>query len=196
MHYWAKPVPGFGDHHARLLIVGLAPGAHGANRTGRMFTGDRSGEWLYRALFTFGFANRPESVSRTDGIKLTDCYITAAARCAPPENKLLLREITNCRPYLVGEMSLLRDMRIIVGLGKIGFEAAFDTLRALGITDWKHRPAFAHGALYHITDRLTLLGSYHPSQQNTFTGRLTQPMFHSIFGRAREILDSSTDRGE
>lgn len=193
--YWGKPVPGFGDYRARLLIVGLAPGAHGANRTGRMFTGDRSGEWLFRALFTFGFADRADSISREDGLSLSDCYITAAARCAPPANKPLPAELTNCRPYLLSEIGLLTDLRVVVGLGKTGFDAAFGALRSLGIAGMKTRPAFGHGKRYRITDRLTLMASYHPSQQNTFTGKLTRPMFHAIFRRVRTILDSPISAG-
>jgi uracil-DNA glycosylase family 4 len=194
--YWGKPVPGFGDYDARLLIVGLAPGAHGANRTGRMFTGDRSGEWLYGALFKFGFADRAVSASRSDGLTLDDCYITAAARCAPPANKPLPAELANCRPYLLREMRLLPDLRIIMGLGKIGFDTAFDALRSLGIAGANGRPVFGHGKTYRITDRLTLIASYHPSQQNTFTGKLTRVMFHSVFRKARLILDKSTSAGD
>ena len=132
--YWGKPNPSFGDPDARLLLVGLAPAAHGGNRTGRMFTGDRSGDWLYRALHKFGFANQAASTSRDDGLGLTDCYITATARCAPPQNKLLPEEIRNCRPYLLKEFQLLKNIRVIIGLGKIGFDAAFDSLRTLEMT--------------------------------------------------------------
>ncbi|HUN67133.1 MAG TPA: uracil-DNA glycosylase [Bacteroidota bacterium] len=194
--YWGRAVPGFGDPAARLLVVGLAPAAHGANRTGRMFTGDRSGEWLYRALFTFGFSGSAVSASREDGLVLRDCYITAAARCAPPANKLLREEIANCRPYLLGELALLRNLRVIVGLGRTAFDAAFDSLKSLGGTGASARPAFGHGKKYRISEGLTLIASYHPSQQNTFTGKLTRPMFHAVFREARRILQSSNEGNE
>ena len=187
--YWGKPVPGFGDIGAELLLVGLAPAAHGGNRTGRMFTGDRSGDWLYRALFRSGFANQPDSVSRDDGLKLENCYITAAARCAPPQNKLLPAEKSNCRHFLLEELQLLKNVRIVVGLGKIGFDAVFDSFRSLRLTDLKLRPKFGHGTEYRLNDRQTLVGSFHPSQQNTFTGKLTQEMFDAVFSRARKLLD-------
>ena len=187
--YWGKPNPSFGDPNARLLLVGLAPAAHGGNRTGRMFTGDRSGDWLYRTLHKFGFANQPNSISRDDGLELTDCYITATCRCAPPANKLLPQEILNCRPYLLREIELLKKVRVVVGLGKVGFDNAFDAFRTLGLTTLKARPKFAHGAICRLNDRVTLLGSFHPSQQNTFTGKLTQPMFDAIFRRAKHLID-------
>lgn len=188
--YWGKPVPSFGDVRARLLIVGLAPAAHGANRTGRMFTGDRSGEWLYRALHRFGFASSPVSAARDDGMKLTGCYITAAARCAPPLNKLDRRELENCRPFLVAEAGLLERVEVVIGLGRVAFDAAFDALKAAGRTRLSKRPAFGHGKQYRVAKGLTLIGSYHPSQQNTFTGRLTAPMFDTVFRLARKHLDS------
>lgn len=186
--YWGKPVPGFGDPSARLLLVGLAPAAHGGNRTGRMFTGDRSGDWLYRALYKAGFASRPESIDRRDGQTLDDCYITATCRCAPPLNKPLPKEIANCRPFLHAELSLLSNLRVVIGLGKLGFDAAFESFRETGRTTASRRPRFAHGAEFRLNDRITLLGSFHPSQQNTFTGRLTEPMFDTIFRRARTLL--------
>jgi uracil-DNA glycosylase family 4 len=186
--YWGKPNPGFGDPRARLLLVGLAPAAHGGNRTGRMFTGDRSGDWLYRALYKAGFANQPTSTSRDDGLKLHDCYITATCRCAPPQNKLLPKEIRNCRPFLLRELELLKTVRVIVGLGKIGFDAAFTSFQQLGLTALSKRPPFHHQAEVRLNDRVTLLASFHPSQQNTFTGRLTEPMFDAVFERVREIL--------
>jgi uracil-DNA glycosylase family 4 len=189
--YWGKPNPSFGDPRAQLLLVGLAPAAHGGNRTGRMFTGDRSGNWLYRALHKAGFANQPTSVSREDGLQLRNCYITATCRCAPPLNKLLPKEIENCRPFLLQELQLLRRVRVIVGLGKIGFDAAFSSIRRLGWTSERKKPKFAHGAEIAVNDRLTLLGSFHPSQQNTFTGRLTEPMLDSIFRRAHTLLKKS-----
>jgi uracil-DNA glycosylase family 4 len=186
--YWGKPIPGFGDPKARMLLLGLAPAAHGGNRTGRMFTGDRSGDWLYRALHKAGFANQPTSVSRDDGLKLSDCYVTASCRCAPPLNKLLPGELSNCRPYLLSELRLLKNLRVIVGLGRVGFDAAFSALAELGLARRKPRPGFGHGAEYQFENGLTLIGSFHPSQQNTFTGRLTEPMLDAIFRRAHTLL--------
>jgi uracil-DNA glycosylase len=186
--YWARPVPGFGDPRARLLIVGLAPAAHGGNRTGRVFTGDRSGDWLFRALHKAGFANQPTSIHTDDGLKLNDAFITAACRCAPPDNKPLPQELVNCRPFLLREIELLTNLRVILGLGKIGFDTAFDALRALGKTKLKFRPKFAHGAEVQLSENLTLLGTFHPSQQNTFTGKLTEPMLDAVFTRAKGVL--------
>jgi uracil-DNA glycosylase family 4 len=188
--YWARPVPSFGDQEARLLIVGLAPGAHGSNRTGRMFTGDRSGQWLFRALHKAGFASQPTWQSRDDGLQLHDCWITATIHCAPPANKPLLEEIANCRPFLLREMALLKNVRVLLGLGKIGFDAAFDVARAVEWTSLKTRPKFAHGAQAQLNENLVLLGTFHPSQQNTFTGKLTEPMLDAIFNRVNEILSS------
>jgi uracil-DNA glycosylase family 4 len=156
-----------------------------------MFTGDRSGDWLYRALHKAGFANQPTSVSRDDGLHLGNCYVTATCRCAPPLNKLLPREIQNCRPFLLQELQLLRRIRVIVGLGKIGFDAAYTSLRELGWAPPGKKPQFSHGAEFTVNARLTLLGSFHPSQQNTFTGRLTEPMLDSIFRRAHTLLHKS-----
>ena len=187
--YWARPVPGFGDPKARLLLVGLAPAAHGGNRTGRVFTGDRSGDWLFRALHKAGFANQPTSVHRDDGLKLAGAYVTAACRCAPPDNKPLPEELANCRPFLLREIELLTKLRVVLGLGKIGFDTSFDALRALGKTNLKSRPKFAHGAQVQVGENLTLLGTFHPSQQNTFTGKLTEPMLDAVFARARVLLD-------
>src|SRR6266850_1415452 len=187
-NYWGKPVPSLGDPRARLLIVGLAPAAHGGNRTGRMFTGDRSGDWLYRALYKYGFASNAESLSRTDGLHLLDCYITASARCAPPQNKLLPAELKNCRPYLLKEIRLLARLRVIVALGRIAFDTAFQSFRELELTSLPVRPLFAHGAECVLNQHLTLLASFHPSQQNTFTGKLTEPMFNGVFRRARSLL--------
>ena len=188
--YWARPVPGFGDENARLILVGLAPGAHGSNRTGRMFTGDRSGEWLFRALFRAGFANRPNSMHRGDGLELRDAFITAACRCAPPDNKPTRDEMHNCAEYLHRELKLMPQLRVLLGLGKIGFDAAFDAARAIGLTDLKARPRFGHGAEYSLNDKLWLLGTYHPSQQNTFTGKLTETMLDDVFERAKELLEN------
>ncbi len=187
-NYWGKPVPGFGDPNAQVLLVGLAPAAHGANRTGRMFTGDESGKWLYRALYKAEFANRSESNERNDGLKLINCYITATCRCAPPKNRPLPEEIKNCRHYILEEFHLLKNLRIIIGLGKIGFDSIFDTLQSLGKTELRSRPKFSHGAVVTINSTLTLIGSYHPSQQNTFTGTLTEPMFDAIFWKAKRLL--------
>jgi uracil-DNA glycosylase family 4 len=178
--YWGRPVPGFGDAFARLYVVGLAPAAHGANRTGRMFTGDRSGDWLYRALHKAGFANQPTSTHQDDGLQLYRAWVGAAVRCAPPDNKPTPDERRACEPFLTREMSLLSDIRVVVCLGSIAYEAM---CRQLEI---RPRPKFAHG-LEIVHGALTILCSYHPSQQNTFTGKLTEPMFDSIFSRAREL---------
>jgi uracil-DNA glycosylase family 4 len=187
--YWGKPVPGFGDPASRLLIVGLAPAAHGGNRTGRVFTGDSSGDWLYEALHRFGFANQPSSVNRDDGLVLTDCYVTASARCAPPDNKPLLGELENCRDYLETEIKLLRHVRVVIALGRIAHE---HYLKAAGWWDRltpAERPEFGHGVRSPLADGTVLLSSYHPSRQNTQTGRLTRARWHWIFRTARELLD-------
>ena len=184
--YWGRPIPDFGDPKARLLIVGLAPAAHGANRTGRMFTGDNSGLWLYRALHRAGFANQATSESATDGLELIDCAITAVAHCAPPDNKPTTEEIANCAPYLSRAFRLYRP-KVVLALGGIAWNAVIDHLKREG--SWKGaRPAFAHGAEVELPDGSILLGTYHPSQQNTFTKRLTEPMFDQIFSRARKLL--------
>jgi len=189
--YWARPVPSLGDVQARLFIIGLAPAAHGGNRTGRVFTGDRSGDWLFRALYKGGFANQPHSLHIGDGLELRDAYISATCHCAPPQNKLLPSEIANCREYMLREPRAMPQLRILLGLGKIGFDAAFDATRAIGLTALKSRPKFGHGAEVALNDNLTLLGTYHPSQQNTFTGKLIEPMFDAVFTRARELLAHS-----
>lgn len=186
--YWGKPVPSFGDIHARLLLIGLAPAAHGGNRTGRMFTGDRSGDWLFRALYKAGFANQKTSVARNDGMKLQDCYITAACRCAPPQNKLLPSEKLNCQPYLLNELKLLKHVQVIVGLGKIGFETALTCSEKTYDNTHKNKSGFGHGVIYQVHEHLTIIGSFHPSQQNTFTGKLTEHMFDQIFRKVRHIL--------
>jgi uracil-DNA glycosylase family 4 len=189
--YWGLPVPSFGAVGASLVIVGLAPAAHGANRTGRMFTGDRSGEWLYEALFRFGFADRPVSVDRKDGLALRDCYITAAIHCAPPANKPAADELRNCRAYLCRELELLKAKRIVLALGKVAFEAflAAWTQTGGGIPSGR-KPVFRHGGEWHLLPGVVLMASYHPSQQNTQTGRLTRRMFHGILERARRIFET------
>jgi uracil-DNA glycosylase family 4 len=179
--YWGRPVPGFGDPDAHLVIVGLAPAAHGANRTGRMFTGDRSGEWLYRALWRAGYASQPESTSRGDGLVLTGAYVTAPVKCAPPANKPTPAERDACAPYLAAELAALTSARVLVALGRFGFDAVCDHL---GL---RPRPRFGHGVEVPLDDGRTLLGSFHVSQQNTFTGRLTEPMLDAVFARAREL---------
>jgi len=186
--YWGRPIPSFGDPEAALLVVGLAPAAHGGNRTGRIFTGDRSGDWLTRALYTFGFANQPRSIARGDGLKLTNCYVTAALRCPPPQNRPTRRELENCRPYLVQEVRLLPTIRVTVALGRIAFDTFLRVCQEIGVVLPRPRPQFAHGARVRLAHGLTLLASYHPSQQNTLTGRLTRPMFHAIFREARRLL--------
>lgn len=186
--YWGRPVPGFGDRKGRLLIVGLAPGAHGANRTGRMFTGDRSGETLFGALNRAGFANQPGSDHRDDGLALRDVYVTAAARCAPPKNRLLAEELASCQPFLIQEMSLLTRVRIILALGRVAFQACQRALRARGLS--VPRLQFRHAGWYPLEDSgLILAACYHPSQQNTQTGRLTPEMLDEVFGRIRKTLE-------
>lgn len=180
--YWGRPVPNFGDSKAKLLIVGLAPAAHGANRTGRMFTGDRSGDWLYRALFRAGFANQAECVSSDDGLKLKSAFITAVAHCAPPDNKPTTQEIANCRSYLTEAFRKI-PFKVVVALGQIAWEASWRELQDLNLTPEK-KVKFGHGVCVNLSDGRLLIGSYHPSQQNTFTGRLTESMFDSIFSAA------------
>jgi uracil-DNA glycosylase family 4 len=190
--YWAKPVPGFGDPHARLLLIGLAPGAHGANRTGRMFTGDSSGDFLYKVLFATGFASQPTSASRDDGLKLTDAYISAAVRCAPPGNKPAIEEIRTCRPYLDLELELLTNVQVVVALGRLAFDVYLGILRGQGKIARRSGFVFAHEAEHHTGEGQPLLiSSYHPSQQNTSTGKLTEAMFRAVFQRARRHLRRS-----
>lgn len=187
--YWAKPVPGFGDRRARLLIVGLAPAAHGANRTGRMFTGDRSGDWLFRALHRTGFASQSEAVARGDGLVLTDAFVSAIVRCAPPGNKPVPTEKEACRCWLEAELDLLNRVEVIVPLGGMAFSQVLRILQDRHHAVPKPRPRFAHGLEVDLGPRgPTLIASYHPSQQNTFTGRLTEPMLDDVFARARELL--------
>ena len=186
--YWGRPIPGFGDAKARLFVVGLAPAAHGGNRTGRVFTGDRSGDWLYEALYHFGFASQPESTNKKDGMRLRDCYIAAVVRCAPPQNKPMREEFDSCRPYLLEELRLLRHVNVVVALGKIGFDEFLKAFRELGHSIGSPVPKFGHGRVYTLPGTITLIGSYHPSQQNTFTGTLTRPMFHQVFRLAQQYL--------
>jgi uracil-DNA glycosylase family 4 len=186
--YWGKPLPGFGDAKAQVLVVGLAPAAHGGNRTGRIFTGDRSGDWLYRALHRAGFASQPQSLSRNDGMRLTDCYITATVRCAPPGNKPLPKESDRCRPFLVEELRLLKQVRVVIALGKIAFDGYLKACRELGRAMPRPLPPFGHGRVCRLPWGVTLIASYHPSQQNTLTGKLTGPMFASVFNKARKAL--------
>jgi uracil-DNA glycosylase family 4 len=181
--YWGRPLPGFGDPGARVVIVGLAPAAHGANRTGRMFTGDRSGDWLYGALHRAGFANQPHSERRDDGLRLRGAWVTAVNRCPPPANKPTPAERDNCLPYLTEELRLLEDAKVVVALGSFAWEGALRALRELGEAIPRPKPRFGHGAEVEA-GRFALLGCYHPSQQNTFTGRLTEAMLDDVFGRA------------
>lgn len=187
--YWGRPVPGFGDPAARLVVVGLAPGAHGANRTGRLFTGDSSGDWLYEALHRYGFANQPTSTGRDDGLVLRDCFITAAGRCAPPGNRPTPGELDRCRPFLAAELDALAAARVVVTLGGIAHQGF---LKAAGWWDRlppRERPPFGHGRQARLPGGPVLLASYHPSRQNTNTGRLTRAMWHGIFEEARRLVE-------
>jgi uracil-DNA glycosylase len=184
--YWSRPLPSFGDPLGRVLLIGLAPAAQGGNRTGRMFTGDRSGDWLFEALHRFGFANQPTSEAADDGLILKDCYITATIRCAPPQNKPQPEEIAVCRPYFQQELDLLERVRVFIPLGQVAFNQLLKNLRMKGVT----LPAlkFGHGQEYPLPDGRRIIASYHPSQQNTFTGKLTKSMFYEVFEKAREPL--------
>lgn len=184
--YWGRPVPGFGKPNANLVIIGLAPAAHGANRTGRVFTGDRSGDWLYRALHKAGFANQPNSSHRDDGLKLHHAYVTATVKCAPPDNKPTPEEIESCLPYLRAELAELKEASVYLALGKIGFDQGWNLFKEKGLTSGP-RPEFKHLGEVKLKDGSWLLASYHPSQQNTFTGKLTEPMFDAVFTRAKEL---------
>lgn len=188
-NYWGKPVPSFGDVSARLLVLGLAPGAHGANRTGRMFTGDRSGDFLYRSLYRAGFASQPESRHAQDGLQLHDAWITASAHCAPPGNRPAPDELRNCRPFLERELELLTNIQVVVALGKIAFDTYLSILKKRGTINRLRDFPFGHGALY-ANIFPALLGSFHPSQQNTSTRRLTQAMLDEVFARAAELIRS------
>ena len=188
--YWGKPVPGFGDPNARVLVLGLAPGAHGSNRTGRPFTGDASGKFMYPILYEAGFSNQPEANHRDDGLKLHDLYITAAGRCAPPDNKPLPQELANCAPYLERELDGLKKLKVVVALGKIAFDAYLNFLKRRRLLQSRKDYVFRHGAKYPMPDGRVLLASYHPSNQNTQTGKLTREMFLAIFKEAARLADS------
>jgi uracil-DNA glycosylase family 4 len=187
--YWGRPLPGFGDRAARVLVLGLAPAAHGGNRTGRVFTGDRSGDWLFAALHRAGFANQPTSVDRADGLELRGAWVAAAVRCAPPANKPTPQERDTCLPWTVAELDHLADLRVVVCLGAFAWDAALRLRAALGHPRPRPRPRFGHEAVFDDGAWLALLGCFHPSQQNTFTGRLTEPMLDDVFRRARELAE-------
>jgi uracil-DNA glycosylase family 4 len=184
--YWGRPVPGYGDPDASILVVGLAPAAHGGNRTGRVFTGDRSGDWLFASMYRCGLANQPTSVDRDDGLELNDVYISAVVKCAPPANRPTIEERDTCLPYLVHEFKLLRRVKVMVALGSFGWEGALRTWEMAGNPRPRPKPRFGHLAETQLGG-LTLIGSYHPSQQNTFTGKLTEEMLDAVFIRAREV---------
>ncbi len=186
--YWGKPVPPFGDPRAHMLVIGLAPAAHGGNRTGRMFTGDRSGDFLYRALYETGFASQPSSVSRGDGLTLSGAYITAAVRCAPPDNKPTPEEFRTCRKYLERELALLKNLQCVVALGKLAFDAYLNILRDRGVIRRRAAYGFGHNVQHEIPGAPVLIASYHPSQQNTSTGKLTAEMLRDVFAGARAII--------
>ncbi len=187
--YWGKPVPGFGDHNARVMVVGLAPGAHGSNRTGRMFTGDSSGNFLYPALYRAGFCNQPGATHIGDGLELKGLFITAVARCAPPQNKPTREEVTNCQPYLIREIELLTHLQGFVALGSIAFRSLLEIYKQLYAYSFPQKPIFAHNVLYTAPKVPWLLASYHPSRQNTQTGRLTQAMFDAVWGKVKKIVE-------
>ena len=191
--YWARPVPGFGDPHARVLILGLAPGAHGSNRTGRPFTGDASGKFMYPILHKVGFASQSNADSRDDGLRLIDSYITAAVRCAPPDNKPLPSELANCSEYLDRELAALKDVKVVVALGKIGFDAYLNYLKRHGALSSRSAYPFAHAAQYEMPNGVVLLASYHPSNQNTATGKLTAAMFEQVFRTAKRIAEAKAE---
>ena len=189
--YWARPVPGFGDPHARVLVLGLAPGAHGSNRTGRPFTGDASGKFMYPLLHKVGFASQPNAEHRQDGLRLFDCYITAAVRCAPPDNKPLPSELTNCSAYLDRELTILRNVKVVVALGKIAFDAYLAHLKRAGVLTGKAGIVFGHAKAYEMPNGILLLASYHPSNQNTATGKLTPAMFEGVFRMAKRRIQGN-----
>lgn len=188
--YWGRPVPAFGDPNGRVLVVGLAPGAHGSNRTGRMFTGDRSGDVLYSVLYKTGFASQPDSTSREDGLTLKDLFITASARCAPPGNKPTPEEVRNCRPFLERELDLMPNVRVVVALGKLAFDNYLDILKTRGIIRSRAPFVFGHNKEFRTAEgQPVLISSYHPSQQNTSTGKLTEAMLAAVFRRARKVAE-------
>ena len=189
--YWGRPVPGFGDPDGTILVVGLAPAAHGGNRTGRVFTGDASGDFLFAAMHTVGLASQPTSRRADDGLRLIDAYVAAPVRCAPPANKPLPEERANCQPYLVRELALLSRVRVLVALGAYAWESSFRVIAALTGHDARPRPAFGHGAVARAGGYV-VVGSYHPSQQNTFTGKLTQPMLRDVFATAQALADQAS----
>lgn len=192
--YWGKPVPGFGDLKARVFILGLAPGAHGSNRTGRPFTGDASGNFMYPVLHRTGFASQPNGTHLGDGLVLHDAYITAAARCAPPQNKPTPRELANCAPFLDRELACLTNVRVVAALGRIGFESYLNHLKRTGVIESKKSYTFGHGAEYETPDGRMLVASYHPSNQNTNTGKLTEAMFRKLFERVARLASKPRDR--
>ena len=189
--YWARPVPGFGDPQARVVVLGLAPGAHGSNRTGRPFTGDASGKFMYPILYKVGFASQPTAERRDDGLRLIDCYITAAVRCAPPDNKPLPSELANCAAFLDRELAILKQTKVVVALGKIAFDAYLNFLKRKGVIGTRAGYIFGHGNRYELPTGVMLLASYHPSNQNTATGKLTAQMFEEVFREARKIAESA-----
>jgi len=189
--YWSRPLSGLGDPAARILVVGLAPAAHGGNRAGRMFTGDRSADWLFAAMYRAGLANQPNSDHRGDGLTLHDAYVTAVVKCAPPANKPTTEERDNCLPYLERELELVDRARVVVALGKFGWDGFLAAARQVGVPTPRPKPQFGHGAEAALGDRFTLLGCFHPSQQNTFTGKLTEPMIDAVFARAVELASAS-----
>jgi uracil-DNA glycosylase len=191
--YWGKPVPGFGDPNARVLVMGLAPGAHGSNRTGRPFTGDASGNFMYPVLYETGFANQPTATDRNDGLKLTDLYITAAVRCAPPDNKPLPQELAECAHFLDRELAGLKNVKVVVALGKIGFDAYLNYTKRCELITSRKEYIFKHGTHYKLPDGRILLASYHPSNQNTQTGKLTRKMFIEIFKQAAKLADGKSE---
>jgi uracil-DNA glycosylase family 4 len=190
--YWSRPLSGFGDPAARIVVVGLAPAAHGGNRTGRMFTGDRSADWLFAAMHRAGLANQPNSDHRGDGLTLRDAYVTAVVKCAPPANKPTTEERDNCLPYLERELELIDRARVVVALGKFGWDGFLTAARQVGVPTPKPKPKFGHGAEAVLNERFTLLGCFHPSQQNTFTGKLTEPMIDAVFARAVELAAAAS----
>jgi len=187
--YWARPIPGYGDPEARLLVLGLAPAAHGGNRTGRVFTGDRSGDWLFAAMHRAGFASQPTSTHVGDGLELRDAWVTATVKCAPPDNKPLPEERDACFPFAAAELAALAELRAVLCLGKFAWDGALRLLRQAGYTIPTPLPRFGHGAEARVEPGLTLIGSYHPSQQNTFTGKLTEPMLDAVFAAARRAIE-------